>query len=389
MPEPADYSKNIQSIQETFVNKNYFLLDMFEFTNHLHMNKDNKDKYQYSIFKFKKNDNLLDIKIKGITLINILGLIGIILIITTFLKNNVLAPYIFIWIMINLILKFIHYLSNENPDNFMVILINKLYDTFLLKSGLSGMIPIISYLYLFLYAILFFSIIGLGIGLCVISGNKLNSTNKVYSQVEEPVRDNINDITKDGHVSSEINILEQIIFYIMLGIGIFIILITLITFITPVWILQIKLGNEQDVRNFLKNELVINLYNIITNEGNVINILKILKILISFSLIIVISLIGAPFYFLSFSLTSVYIFLDFLYKFFIYPMTSVTPIFAKILKERGRLLTLIFCSLVILSIQKSVIFGPDTSTVVGVMLSVFGIIIIFNIYEILNLENRK
>ena len=171
----------------------------------------------------------------------------------------------------------------------------------------------------------------------------------------------------------------------MLGIGL---LITLLMIAISVITVFAKFRNQNCEQYFNSGSPLFRFDNKL-NKNIENTSLKIFKMLFIFLIIITISLVGVPFYLLAFSLTSMYIFFDLLYKFFIYPLTSVTPIFAKILKERGRLLTLIFCSLVILSIQKSVIFGHDTTSVVGIMSFVFGIIIIFNIYEILNPKKEK
>tara|TARA_Y100000389_G_scaffold179584_2_gene193785 strand:+ start:10638 stop:11888 length:1251 start_codon:yes stop_codon:yes gene_type:complete len=101
-------------------------------------------------------------------------------------------------------------------------------------------------------------------------------------------------------------------------------------------------------------------------------------------LYILLSLLGTPIYILAGTITTIYVFFNFIYSFFVYPIFSVNPVFIKILQERGILLTLIFCALVILSIQKAYIFGDNTETIVKVMITVFSFILIFHIYKIIN-----
>lgn len=101
-------------------------------------------------------------------------------------------------------------------------------------------------------------------------------------------------------------------------------------------------------------------------------------------LYILLSLLGTPIYILAGTITTIYVFFNFIYSFFVYPIFSVNPVFIKILQERGILLTLIFCALVILSIQKAYIFGNNTETIVKVMITVFSFILIFHIYKIIN-----
>lgn len=101
-------------------------------------------------------------------------------------------------------------------------------------------------------------------------------------------------------------------------------------------------------------------------------------------LYILITILGIPIYILAGTITSIYVFLNFIYSFFVYPIFSVNPVFIKILQERGILLTLIFCSLIIISIREAHIFGKDTKSITSIMLVVFSFILIFHIYKIIN-----
>lgn len=101
-------------------------------------------------------------------------------------------------------------------------------------------------------------------------------------------------------------------------------------------------------------------------------------------LYILITILGIPIYALAGTITSIYVFLNFIYSFFVYPIFSVNPVFIKILQERGILLTLIFCSLIIISIREAHIFGKDTESITSIMLVVFSFILIFHIYKIIN-----
>lgn len=101
-------------------------------------------------------------------------------------------------------------------------------------------------------------------------------------------------------------------------------------------------------------------------------------------LYILIMILGIPIYILAGTITSIYVFLNFIYSFFVYPIFSVNPVFIKILQERGILLTLIFCSLIIISIREAHIFGKDTESITNIMLVVFSFILIFHIYKIIN-----
>jgi hypothetical protein len=101
-------------------------------------------------------------------------------------------------------------------------------------------------------------------------------------------------------------------------------------------------------------------------------------------LYILITILGIPIYALAGTITSIYVFFNFIYSFFVYPIFSVNPVFIKILQERGILLTLIFCSLIIISIREAHIFGKDTKSITSIMLFVFSLILIFHVYKIIN-----
>lgn len=101
-------------------------------------------------------------------------------------------------------------------------------------------------------------------------------------------------------------------------------------------------------------------------------------------LYILITILGIPIYILAGTITSIYVFFNFIYSFFVYPIFSVNPVFIKILQERGILLTLIFCSLIIISIREAHIFGKNTESITSIMLVVFSFILIFHIYKIIN-----
>ena len=81
------------------------------------------------------------------------------------------------------------------------------------------------------------------------------------------------------------------------------------------------------------------------------------------------------------SLCQLYAIINTIYKIIFIPILKAPRIFFELLKDKGLMLTLIFCASVIVSIKNLHIFGESTKEVVGIMAAILGAIILYSIYK--------